>query len=80
MASKAEDYRICCALFNAYIAKVSKRNPNKMLEDRRVITDSEILTLIWWKLEQTVAENEDANGFVFEDNEGKRIEVHYLEE
>lgn len=33
----AKDYKICPALFNAYIAKVSKRNPNMMLEDRRVI-------------------------------------------
>ena len=33
----AKDYKICPALFNAYIAKVSKRNPNLMLEDRRVI-------------------------------------------
>lgn len=45
----AKDYRICPALFNAYIARVSKRNPNKMTEDRRVVTDAEIMGLIhWW--------------------------------
>ena len=38
----AKDYKICPALFNAYIAKTSKKNPNKMLSDRRVITDNEI--------------------------------------
>lgn len=75
----AKDYRICCALFNAYIAKVSKRNPNMMLDDRREITKGEILTLINWELEQFVSENEDCTGFVFEDNDGRKIEVHYLE-
>ena len=46
----AKDYKICPALFNAYIAKVSKRNPNLMLEDRRAITEEEILSLIEWYL------------------------------
>lgn len=46
----AKDYKICPALFNAYIAKVSKRNPNIMLEDRRVIEENEILALIEWYL------------------------------
>lgn len=45
----AKDYRICPGLSNAYIAKVSKRNPNMMTDDRRVITDAEIMGLIhWW--------------------------------
>ena len=39
----AKDYKICPALFNAYIAKVSKRNPNIMTDDRREITDAEIM-------------------------------------
>lgn len=76
--AKAEDYRICCALFSAYIAKVSKSNPNMMLADRREITNSEILTLINWKLEDWVSDNEGSEGFIFEDNEGKKIEVHYI--
>ena len=46
----AKDYKICPALFNAYIAKVSKRNPNMMLEDRRVIDEKEIFALIEWYL------------------------------
>lgn len=73
----AKDYKICCALFSAYIAKVSKRNPNMMLADRREIPKSEILTLICWSLENFVSDNEDATGFVFKDNEGREIEVHY---
>lgn len=76
----AKDYKICCALFSAYIAKVSKRNPNMMLDDRREITNSEILTLVNWKLEDWVSKHEGSVGFVFEDNDGKKIEVHYLNE
>lgn len=80
MANTAKDYKICCALFNAYIAKVSKRNPNVMLDDRRKITDSEILTLIAWTLDQYVTDHEGCEGFVFEGFKGKKIEVHYIEE
>ena len=44
----AKDYKICPALTCAFIAKTSKRNPNLMLEDRREITEQEILALIDW--------------------------------
>lgn len=53
----AKDYRICCAMFNAYIAKTSKRNPNKMLKDRRKITEGEILHLIDWWLRGKLADS-----------------------
>ena len=53
----AKDYKICPALFNAFIAKVSKKDPNLMLSDRRVITDNEIFMLINWKLERFCIEN-----------------------
>lgn len=42
----AKDYKICPALFNAYIAKVSKRNPNQMTDDRRPIEEGEIMMLV----------------------------------
>lgn len=48
----AKDYEICPALFSAYIAKVSKRNPNKMTDDRREITENEILGLFHWWIEK----------------------------
>lgn len=76
----AGDYRVCCALFNAYIAKVSKRNPHEMLNDRREITDGERLTLIAWELDNWVFNNEGSDGFRFKNHEGKTIEVHYVEE
>lgn len=53
----AQDYKICPACFNVFLAKVSKRNPNIMLDDRRIITDAEILGLIEWKLRQFCIEN-----------------------
>lgn len=76
----AKDYRVCCALFNAYIAKVSKSNPNMMLADRREITEGERLTLIAWELKQWVSNNEDSDGFRFSDNDGNTIELHYVKE
>ena len=53
----AKDYRICTSLFNAYIAKPSKKEPGLMCDDRREISEEEILNLIdWWvtkKIEET---------------------------
>ena len=74
----AKDYKICCALFNAYIAKVSKRNPNVMLEDRREIRESEILMLIDWYMDKKCQEEEFKDGVVcFKSHaqEGKIIEI-----
>lgn len=74
----AKDYEICCALFNAYIAKVSKRDPNLMLEDRREITESEILMLVDWYMENKCQEKGYKDGVVcFESHvqEGKIIEI-----
>lgn len=53
----AQDYKICPACFNVFLAKVSKRNPNLMLNDRRIITDAEIFGIIEWKLRQFCIEN-----------------------
>ena len=53
----AKDYKICPALFNAYIAKVSKKNPNLMTNDRRIITENEILMLIDWFLDKELEGN-----------------------
>ena len=65
----AKDYKICPALFNAYIAKVSKKDPNLMLSDRREITDSEIIALIIWKLDKFCIENKtDTMNIIVEGN------------
>ena len=44
----AKDYKICPAFANIYFAKVSKKNPNLMLNDRRPIEEHEILGIIEW--------------------------------
>lgn len=71
----AKDYQICPALFNAYIAKVSKRNPNKMTDDRRVIEEEEILALIDWYLDKKSDEGEHGLSFNSQTREGFRIEL-----
>ena len=65
----AKDYKICPALFNAFIAKVSKKDPNLMLSDRREIRDSEIIALIIWKLDKFCIENKtDTMNIIVEGN------------
>ena len=65
----AKDYRICCAMFNAYIAKTSIRNPNIMLEDRREITEGEILFLIEWWLRRKLAYSNNDTQIITQDGE-----------
>lgn len=45
----AKDYEICLGWQNAYIGKVSKRSKGTMTDDRRPLSEGEILSLIhWW--------------------------------
>lgn len=53
----AKDYEICTGIFKEYLSKVSERDLNLMLDDRRIITDEEILGLIGWKLRKFCIEN-----------------------
>jgi len=75
----AKDYRICCALFNAYIGKTSKRNPNQMTSDRREISENEILGLIDWWLDKMVEENNERT-ILFDSliKKGYRIEMKFV--
>ena len=45
----AKDYEICVSGLTStpYLAKVSKRNPNVMLDDRREITEGESLFVVF---------------------------------
>ena len=76
----AKDYKICPALFHAYIAKVSKRNPNKMTDDRRVITENEILMLIDWYLDNELEEGKNTLSFESHARKGKRIQLKFIDE
>lgn len=64
----AQDYHICPSCFHAFLAKVSKRNPNLMLSDRRIITDEEIFVLIKWKLRQFCLDNHTDTMYINFDN------------
>lgn len=56
-------------MLNAYIAKTSKRNPNIMLEDRREITEGEILFLIEWWLRRKLANSNSDKQIITQDGE-----------
>ena len=53
----AKDYEICLGWQNAYIGKTSKRNKDTMTEDRRPLSESEILSLIHWWAKKKAEEN-----------------------
>lgn len=44
----AKDYTICEGMMGLYFAKTSKKDPRRMLNDRRLLTESEILGIIHW--------------------------------
>ena len=71
----AKDYQICCAFFNAYIGKQSKRNPNQMTADRKEITENEILGLIDWYVNKRSWDG--SLGFEFDSHikDGYKVEV-----
>ena len=76
----AKDYEICISGLTStpYLAKVSKRNPNVMLEDRREITESEILMLIDCYMNNKCKDEEYKDGVVCFNShiqDGKIIEI-----
>ena len=75
----AKDYKICPALFNAYIAKVSKRNPNQMTDDRRPIEEGEIMMLIDWYLDNELEGKQNTLSFDSHAREGKRIQLKFID-
>lgn len=77
--SKATDYRICPSIFNAYIAKPSKVNPNMMTNDRREITEDEILGLIDWYLDSELGEGHHVLTFDSAIREGFKVVLTYKE-
>lgn len=74
----AKDYKICPAMFNAYIAKVSKRNPNQMTDDRRPIEEGEIMMLIDWYLDNELGEKYKTISFDYA-REGKKVVLKYID-
>ena len=73
----AKDYKICPALFNAYIAKTSKKDPNLMTDDRREITEQEIMSLIDWWLDSKCEEGEDGQYFESHIRDGMYVALEF---
>ena len=76
----AKDYEICVSGLTStlYLAKVSKRNPNVMLDDRRKISEGEILMLIDCYMSNKCQDEEYKDGIVcFKSHiqKGKIIEI-----
>ena len=82
MAAKDYEIRVSGLTSTLYLAKVSKRNPNVMLEDRRKITEGEILMMIDCYMDKKCQEEEYKDGVVrFKSHiqEGKIIEIQHKE-
>lgn len=78
MAAKDYEILISALGMTPYFAKVNKRNPDLMLEDRRKITDYEILMLIDCYMKNKCQDEEYKDGVVFFKSriqEGKIIEI-----
>ena len=78
MAAKDYEIRISALRLTPYLTKISKRNTNVMLEDRREITEGEILMLIDCYMSNKCQDEEYKDGVVcFKSHiqEGKIIEI-----
>ena len=69
----AKDYQICLALFKAYIAKVSKKNPDLMTDDRREITEEEIANFIEWKFRHFCEKNNTTTMCIINNGNGETV-------
>ena len=78
MAAKDYEILISALGMTPYFTKVNKRNPNLMLEDRREITNGEILMLIDCYMRNKCQDEEYKDGVVCFNShiqEGKIIEI-----
>lgn len=73
----AKDYKICPGMYHAYISRPKRQNPNVMSNDRRIITDDEILGLIDWFLDRMTMEGEHGVKFDSYEREGYEIILKY---
>ena len=67
-------------MFNAYIAKVSKRNPKLMTDDRRPIEEEEIMILIDWYLDKELGEKNNVLSYASAIREGKRVQLKFIDD
>ena len=72
----AKDYVIVEGCFNVFLAKKkkpSKKGPQTMSEDRRIITDDEIVGLFEFYLRKWCDEHEGEDSVVITNGNGKKI-------
>lgn len=77
----AKNYDIVCGWQNAYIAKRTKTN--EMSDDRKVITDGEIMMLIDFALGKFLSDNgKEKGGFEFPSQvkDGYKVKVELVKE
>lgn len=77
----AENYDIVCGWQNAYIAKHTKTN--NMSDDRKPITEGEIMMLIDFALDKYLLDNDlEEGGFEFPShmNDGYKVKVELVKE
>ena len=75
----AKDYEICCGWRNAYIARIKKQDSGVMSQDRREISEPEVLAIIHWWAQKKAEEN--GSNMQAITHGGKRVvEITLLEE
>lgn len=77
----AKDYDIVCGWQNAYIAKHTKTN--EMSDDRKLITEGEIMMLIDFALEKFLSNNDmEKGGLEFPSHlkDGYKVKIELVKE
>lgn len=77
----AKNYDIVCGWWNAYIAKHIKTN--EMSDDRKLITEGEIMMLIDFALEKFLSDNDmEKGGFKFQSQrkDGYKVKVELVKD
>lgn len=76
----AKDYEFACGMNTAYLAKKKKTKSNLMSEDRRPITEGEILMLVDFSVMNYCKEHE-CNGLAIDSLmwHGKRLEIKFVD-
>lgn len=66
-------YKIVSGLNNAFIAKISAKNPGMITDDRRAITENEIYGLMEFQLRKFLRDNEGETELRISNGDGKLL-------
>ena len=76
----ATDYEITFGCLNPYLAKKKKTKSKTMSQDRRPITDNEIISLFEFYLRKWYSENEEDTLVITDENGKKLFQATLLDE